>query len=598
MLLRVKRIKIGPYGMCAAAIIALAVLLRIVLTLQVWPQTNADEGTMGIMALHIAYRGERPIFFYGQDYMGVLEAYLAAVVFHIFGASVFTLRLVTMLLFALFLTGIYFLASLLYTKKLALITLALLSLGSVITLQTELVAIGGYPELLLFGTLAFLLASWLAISSGQYSSLRRQLLRFIALGAWGLVVGLGFWSDYIMLTLALISLLLLLVFCWRDLLKGGILFLLLGLAIGAYPLIKYNLMAPSDNTLVVLWRLHNTFSVKLASYALNHNPLIAEIQGTALVGLPSITGAPPLCYDENLLLFGHPSMTAFYCLSVPGDWGLTLIALCWSAGFMVLWLISVLHELKMLWKLRLWRRSARKLWSSKERQAVRRHFARLALLGSTAVALLQFVLSPVSALFPTNARYLTGLLIATPALIAPLWGLSHDDAALSSGRETRPRLVERFAMFRMILGRGLLVLIGVVLLIGTISAFLEIPTVQAYNRQQDALMRTLLRINATHIYSDYWTCDRVAFVSREQIICGVINNSLQPSYNRYLGYYPIMKADPYSAYVFPAGSGQLTTIARQVAQSRGRYQRYVFDGYVIYQPVRPGRLPNASRPAS
>jgi len=37
MLLRVKRIKIGPYGMCAAAIIALAVLLRIVLTLQAWP---------------------------------------------------------------------------------------------------------------------------------------------------------------------------------------------------------------------------------------------------------------------------------------------------------------------------------------------------------------------------------------------------------------------------------------------------------------------------------------------------------------------------------------------------------------------------------
>src|SRR5260370_29549939 len=147
MFLRVKRIKIGPYGMCAAAIIALAVLLRIVLTLQAWPQTNADEGTMGIMALHIAYRGERPIFFYGQDYMGVLEAYLAAAVFHIFGASVFTLRLVTILLFFLFLTGTYPLPSLVYSKKLALLTLCLLSLGSVIMLDTELIALGGYPEL-------------------------------------------------------------------------------------------------------------------------------------------------------------------------------------------------------------------------------------------------------------------------------------------------------------------------------------------------------------------------------------------------------------------------------------------------------------------
>src|SRR5258708_25844906 len=125
MLLRVKRIKIGPYGMCAAAIIALAVLLRIVLTLQAWPQTNADEGTMGIMALHIAYRGERPIFFYGQNYMGVLEAYLAAAVFHIFGASFFTLRLFSIVLFSLFLIGIFLLSSVLYSKKLSLGTLSL-----------------------------------------------------------------------------------------------------------------------------------------------------------------------------------------------------------------------------------------------------------------------------------------------------------------------------------------------------------------------------------------------------------------------------------------------------------------------------------------
>jgi hypothetical protein len=47
MLLRVKRIKIGPYGMCAAAIIALAVLLRIVLTLQAWPQTNVGSALVG-----------------------------------------------------------------------------------------------------------------------------------------------------------------------------------------------------------------------------------------------------------------------------------------------------------------------------------------------------------------------------------------------------------------------------------------------------------------------------------------------------------------------------------------------------------------------
>lgn len=38
---------------------------------------------------------------------------------------------------------------------------------------------------------------------------------------------------------------------------------------------------------------------------------------------------------------------------------------------MVLWLISVLHELKMLWKLRLWRRSARLISTLESRQDLR-----------------------------------------------------------------------------------------------------------------------------------------------------------------------------------------------------------------------------------
>ena len=41
------------------------------------------------LALHIAYRGEHPLFFYGQEYMGPLEAYIGALLFHIFGVSLF-----------------------------------------------------------------------------------------------------------------------------------------------------------------------------------------------------------------------------------------------------------------------------------------------------------------------------------------------------------------------------------------------------------------------------------------------------------------------------------------------------------------------------
>src|SRR5258707_10430591 len=147
--------------------ILIATLLRFLLISQGWPQTDSDESTMGLMALHIAYRGEHPVFFYGQSYMGSLEAYIAAPLFHLFGPSTFTLRLGLVFIFALFLISMYLLASLLYTKKLALATLILLCLGSDVILKQEVYAIGGYPETLLFGTVTFLPRSWISLSSNQ-----------------------------------------------------------------------------------------------------------------------------------------------------------------------------------------------------------------------------------------------------------------------------------------------------------------------------------------------------------------------------------------------------------------------------------------------
>src|SRR5215510_16194471 len=104
-----KYLKIGIYELWAGTIIAFATLLRVVLASLGWPITNSDEGTMGLAALHIAYHGEHPVMFYGQTYMGTLEAYIGAVLFHIFGPSLFVLRLSVILLIALFLVSMYLL---------------------------------------------------------------------------------------------------------------------------------------------------------------------------------------------------------------------------------------------------------------------------------------------------------------------------------------------------------------------------------------------------------------------------------------------------------------------------------------------------------
>jgi hypothetical protein len=591
MLLRIKQLKIGTYGILVFLIIALATLLRILLIAWGWPHSNADEDTMGIMAMHIAYHGEHPIFFYGQNYMGTLEAYLAAAFFRLFGASVFSLRLGSVLFFALFLTNMYLLTSLLYTKKLALITLVLLTLGSSIMLDTEFVAIGGYPELLFFGSLAMLLATWLVLSYDQYASPRKRLWRLIAYGCWGLVIGLGFWSDFLMLAFILVSGLLLLLFCWRDLLTGAMLTVVIGLVIGAFPLIVYNLhAAPGQNTLNVLANLHSAGSGELARIQVhNHIPLEPELQGTMLTSLPAATGGSPFCYDTNLLLTGYLSSQNGQCSIHQSNLSSIFIALGWSVGFILLWTIAFVLTVKNLWNLR--SLPPGHPGSQAEKQDIKRQFARLMLLCSGGLILLLFIKSPVSAVYPGNSRYLVGLLIATPALIAPLWGLSSDKSPItpnvSNDDHSHTHSWFTFTSFKLVLGRGMLLIIGMVLLVGTINAFLEIPTVQAYNQQQDTLIHGLLRIKATHIYTDYWTCDSIAFLSREQIICAVVDGQLKvnPRYSRYAPYVPIVKADPNAAYVFTLEAGKIPTFAKRVTLLPGHYQQFIFGNYVVYQPV-------------
>ena len=56
-----KRFAIDPYELWMIVLVVAASLLRYVLISHNWPVTNSDEATMGLMAKHIAERGEHPI---------------------------------------------------------------------------------------------------------------------------------------------------------------------------------------------------------------------------------------------------------------------------------------------------------------------------------------------------------------------------------------------------------------------------------------------------------------------------------------------------------------------------------------------------------
>ena len=556
-----KYLKISIYEVVALCIIAGSALIRLLLISQNWPWTDSDEGTFGIMAMHIAYNGAHPIFVYGQYYMGTLQAYISAVIFHLLGPSLFSLRLSVLLLFVFFLASLYLLTRTLYSQGLALITITLLSLGSNYLFTYQLRSYGGYPDTLLFGTLAFLIASWLAISSKLEFSFRSMSQRCLGYAAWGLVVGIGTWSDQIILPFVALSGLLLLMFCWRELLRIiPLLCMLISLSIGLFPLIYYNLHAlPGKDSLTVLLGLQGNGNI--------HSSLLHRIIGMLQASIPSITGNPFCPINEAPTLRDLTSPHTVSC---------TIIHSSWSFGYLALLACSLVLALWTGW--RAWRTWGTRKEELDARQNLARHIARLFLLGSAVLILALFVRSNAAVDAPADhARYLIGLLIATPALLWPLW-LSARNVTQRTGKWMR---TSSFASTLVIAA------IGILYLTGTILVFAEIPLAQTYNQQDQAMIARLESLGATHIYSAYWTCNRLIFLSSEKIICGVVFGNLHPTHNRYQPYYDIVKADPHSAYLF-AYNDYRVVVQHWVEQNPTHYRVQFFEGYYIVQPIIKG----------
>lgn len=572
-----KRISAGSYGLAAFALIAFAVILRVILVANHWPPTDSDEGTMGLEAMHIAFRGAHPIYLYGQNYMGVIEAYLGAAFFHLFGVSLFTLRLGMIFLFALFLVSIYLLASLLYTKRLALVILALLSVGAINIMLPELRAVGGALETLLFGTLSLLLTTWLALTarpeqrqrrdqSAPSSTINREATgwRLLAYGGWGLVVGLGLWSHLLVVPFILAGAVILLSFCRREWRTWAIPCIILGFLIGGFPLIYYNLTAPlSQNSLVVALTVG---SASNTGVPLSQVPFIKHIVGTLLYSLPIASGFSPVCNLQDLPLFGPTSSNTALCSIVQGGW---------SLGYLALLVISIVMSVVPLWK----SRRSRKAVSIEPRTGVDAqethrtmviHVARLMLVGCAALTILLFVASPLSAEKPWSTRYLIGLLIALPAVIWPLWrGIGNSVSA------------NQWRRFWLACRCALILLVGFVYLAGMIGVAQAVPAAQTSYQHDQQLVHDLEQRGIVRFYSDYWTCNRLSFLSQEQIICGVVDINLHPGLNRYAPYMAIVAADTRAPYVFLIGS---FTDAADHNPALSRYHRLVLDGYVIYEP--------------
>ena len=210
----------------ALIIVAAAAFKLMLLAMNAVP-FNGDEGVVALMARHIL-QGERPIFFYGQVYLGSIDAWLVALSFSIFGQSVLAIRLAQLALFIGTLVTTYLVARRMglteWASRVALVLLALPP--TLLTLYTT-ATLGGYGETLLLGNVLILIAIGLSQTVTPWQHTLRYLL-------FGLVAGFAFWTfPLILIYLIPISIGLLVRQRWRA--WRGYALAGLGLLVGSAP---------------------------------------------------------------------------------------------------------------------------------------------------------------------------------------------------------------------------------------------------------------------------------------------------------------------------------------------------------------------------
>jgi hypothetical protein len=506
------------------------------------PNTDGDESTIGLMALHIAQGRHFPAYFYGDDYMGAFEAYLAAPVVGLFGPSVLALRLPMVLaLYVAFGWLMYRLTARLYTRWFAVLIAGLMALGSDHIISMQLRASGGYPELSAAGALLILLAVELA--AGDASQGWRRLLTF---GGWGVAAGFVLWDNWLPLPYLAVAAALLLWTCRRELLGRAGAMLAAGVAVGATPMIVHLLHAAPG---------HNVLSQVLA-LSKGSTPVGPgdRLYGGVLVGLPFSSG---LCHPDR-------------CDPWQMSWApIYLALLAMAAGLAVAGLIRT-------------RPGAAGPGNPSETQI--RHAGRLALAVAAALGLFLYVRSATAGVEPmSNARYLHALPISLPAALWPLWTAARRWPVLRGFRTERatPRRLVRAGAIGSV---GMLACFAATMLVATVLAVLNVPRASAPDHRVRALITTLDRLGATRVYSDYPTCNRLSYLTGERMVCAVIHNDLGRGKDRYQPYREAVDADARPTYAIPADSPIRRAFEDELAREDITADAREAAGYRIYRP--------------
>ncbi|MFI6241463.1 hypothetical protein ACIBEF_16465 [Micromonospora sp. NPDC050795] len=543
----------GLVGWLTGSAVLAGVGYRLWLLLHAAPPTNSDEATMGLAALHIA-RGEGfPVWFYGQQYMGTLEAYLAAPVFALAGGpSLLGLRLPTLALYALFLLLAWRLTLRLTGDRwFGLLMVALLALGSDRIVKNQLIAGGGYPEMNAAGAALALLAVDLATgrpgrrtADGPTADTGRPGRRLARWAAWGFLAGLMVWVDPLVLPYVAATGAVLVGFCRREL--WGAAGALLGAAavLGAAPLLLHSLLT-------------------------GRNPLHAVL---AASGTNASAGWPDRLHGGLVL---GPGLGMGFC--APGQ--CATWQLWWALALPLLLAIAAATAWRALRTCEPDPAGAAAVVPDAVSPRVAAA-ARLALVLAAVATLGAYTVSSSAGLTPVeSSRYLSCLLISLPALLWPVWTVARHG-------------LRRAATGRHGVGSTLARSVAVVMLAATLGtaahatwrAAETVPATRAAEARHTELVSTLRQLGVRHVRAGYWTCNRLTFASAEQVVCAVVDDTLRPGFDRYPAYRREVDSAAAPAWVAPTGSPLAEVLDERQRATPGSLDLVTIEGWRIYLP--------------
>jgi hypothetical protein len=584
-----RRLRLDEWSV-VALILALAAVGRLVLAAHGWPDFDSDESIVGLMTDDILRHGAHPVFFYGQNYMGALQAYLAVPFFLLLGATPFALLAAATTETLLFFLVLYLFTREVFSREVALVTLLLLATGPFSALFAELHVGAGEHDTLLLGALILWLVT---LRLRRHDSLRAQLA--LDAGA-GLVIGVALWCDFLILPFALAAALALMFrAAWRLYVNRerafgtfrirlgaeagvAVAFFLIGLA----PLLLANI-ASGGATFREVFGTANSPSVQfspplppgLAGVA---QALYLQVAATLLVGLPHAMGIDVVCgscaiwpQPTDGILAGALIWTAVVSVAF------TLFAtLCWALAACPL----VCDALRDMGRARnAWRKGmdVRTALKAPEGAYDARWWGRAMLVLGALGTVAQYALTHVSYIYPvSSARYLIGLFLCAPLVVAPLVRRLQAGWRWAATLRQESRQESRW-QHAIALGASIVLAVLIAFNVGGWQrAFAEASDPAAFGQPDSqrhvALIAYLQQQQITRFYTDYWTCYKVVFATDQQMSCAVFHNKsvFRPGTARLNDMNALVAATPHAPYVFDMTNAQQRERAQEFAHAISR----------------------------